>query len=174
MKTAAAYAANGFAKAYATNATDSSFASVADTTTEPTGDGVISLASGDRVGAWTASIIFFGTGDANDVLLAKVYGVRRIGAASWTYIPLLSLTVTLGAKTGVAGGAVVATELYADTIVVASPSYGVADSSYRIVSPADDTVARVMLDTEGYEKLVIKFDDSTGNPTSMNALVAVS
>lgn len=173
MKTAAAYAANGFAKAYATNATDSSFAARGDTTTEPTGDGVINLVGAERVGAWTAQIVFYGVGDANDVVNAKVYGVRRAGA-SWTFIPLMSLVATLGTKTGVSGGGVGAAELYADTLVVASPSYGVADSSYRLVSPADNTAARLMLDTEGFEKLVIDFDMDTGSPTSANALVAIS
>jgi hypothetical protein len=164
---------NGYAKAYAVNATDSSFATRADTTTEPAeGSGVISLFTGlDRVGPTWVSLLFFGTGDANDVFLAKVYGIRRVGA-SWTHVPLLSLTVTLGAKTGVAGGGVGAAELYADTLVVASPSYGVADGSYRLISPADDTVARLLLDTEGFEKLRIDVDDSTGNPTGMNALLA--
>jgi len=173
VKVASAYAANGFAKAYATNATDTSFAARPDTTTEPTGDGVITLVGGERVGAWVTSVVFFGTGDANDVFDAIVYGIRRVGA-SWTHVPLIAVTVTLGAKTGVAGGGVVATELYADTIVVGSPSYGVADSSYRIVSPTGDSVARLLLDTEGFEKLRVDFDATTGSPTGMNALVAVA
>ncbi len=169
MSVAAAYR-----RVYAANATDTSFASRPDTLTEPTGDGVVTLYDGSfnpgHVPSW-ASVLFFGTGDANDVFLAKVYGVRKAGAA-WVYVPLLSLTVTLGTKTGVAGGEVVAAELYADTLAVADPSYGVADASYRLISPADNTVARLLIDTEGFEKLRIDFDASTNDPTGMNALVA--
>jgi len=167
--------AANYRRAFAVNATASSFAARPDTLTEPTGDGVVAIYDGDYNpghGASWVGILFFGTGAANNVFLAKVYGVRKVGD-SWVHVPLLSLTVTLGTKTGVALGGVVAAELYADTLVVASPSYGVADASYRLVSPGDDTVARLLLDTEGFVKLRIDVDDSTGNPTGMNALVAL-
>ncbi len=166
--------AAAFVRAYPTaNATDTSFASRPDTLAEPTGDGIVSLAYGlnAAVGPSWASLIFIGTGDANDAFDVKIYGVRQVGD-SWTFVPLLCLTATLGAKTGVADGGVLDTELYADTLVVKDPSYGVADASYRLVSPAGDSVGRLLLDTEGFAALAVDFDTTTGNPTGANALVA--
>lgn len=161
---------NRFRRVRTASATDTSFATRADTATEPTGAGVIDIGSAGLAATWLA-IEFFGAGDANDVFDVRIYAARRSGDV-WTFTPIFAGTATLGTKTGVAGGLVGAAELYADTLAAATPSYGVEDVSYRVVSPADNTKARLFLDTEGAEKVVVDFDMTTGNPTSANALYA--
>lgn len=177
QRTIPSSAGRPFEKAYPTaNATDTSFASRPDALAEPSGDGVVDLRPTglDPVVPTWVELLPYGTGDANDVFVMRVYGVRQIGrpAESWTYVPLLEVTCTLGTKTGVAGGGLAAAEMYCDTIVAASPSFGVADNSYRLSSPADNSAGRILLDTEGYQKLRIDFDTTTGNPTGANCLYA--
>jgi len=167
-------AAYQYEKAYATNATNGSFAARADSVTEPSaGSGVIDLRPSTKlpvVPTWV-SILVYGTGDANDTMNVRVYGIKQIASLSWTHVPLLEVVATLGTKTGVAAGGVLDTELYADTLVAASTSFGSADNSFRIISPADNSAARILLDTEGFQYLRIDFDMDTGAPTGGNALV---
>jgi hypothetical protein len=155
-------------RSHATNATSTSFAVRADTVTEPTGDGVIDIRQAVETPTWIM-LMPYGTGDADDVFDVRVIGWRKSGGA-WTATRLVQFTATLGTKTGIAGGLVGASELYADTITAGS--IGAENVSYRISSPVDNASAYVFLDTCGCQKIEILFDATTGSPTGMNCLYA--
>ncbi len=164
-----------FQKVRATNSTQTgSYATRADTTTEPAaGDNIIQVGV-VGIGPTWVELIFFGTTSADTTFKFRIYGVRRLALAtsgSYTFVPIFEGVATLGTKTGVANGTVVATELYADTVTAAATSYGVVNVSYRLISPADNTVARLLLDTDGFEKVVVDFDRD-GSAVSANALIA--
>lgn len=154
-------------KARATNATSTSFSAPAATTTKPSGDGVVNLRRFGTIPEWVA-VLPFGTGDADDVFEMWITGWRKIGTL-WIPNRLVKLTCTLGTAVGVAGTAVVATELFADTITA---SGGIANVSYQLFSPTDNTPAHALVAPNGCELLEFTFDTTTGDPTGCNALVA--
>lgn len=157
-------------RAFETDATDTSFTSAVDVTSEPSGDGIIELQSkADQFAPTWLMLSIYGTGDANDVIDFRINGIRRHGTA-WNKVRLYSFTATLGAKTGAAGGLVSASHLYADTI--ASVVGGTADVNYQVHSPADDTQAYLLIDTRGCPKLQIQGDTTTGDATGFNVLYA--
>jgi hypothetical protein len=164
-----------------TNATNTSFASKVPTITEPSGDGIRSLCG--KMGGTVpckAFIVPFGTGDANDVFDMRVIGWTRIGSGTvvlWIPTIIASFTCTLGAATGVAGAPVVATELFCDTIVILSEPTVTADvtrtGTVSVYSPAADLIGLIELNMPPVEKLEFSFDATTGDPSGMNALVAL-
>lgn len=164
--------ANNMAKVFATNSTQTgSFATSADSLTEPSGDGYIELAPGaSRDSTNNVLLTFFGAGSANNTGTVRVYGVWKAGT-TWKQIPLFEGTLTLGTKTGVSGGDVSASELYADTLVVASAYSTLDGAAFSITSPADDTEAHLMIDSKGARKLRVAFNRG-GSATSLNALAS--
>lgn len=123
------------------------------------------------VGNYTR-LAFIGTDAANETFTCSIYSWSRQvhdvdsasatpGAQDWApSLPELVLTVTLGAKTGVAGGVVTASELYADTIVITtdnSPSSRVVDR----FSLANDGRAEIVLDNLGDDYFEVQFDLGT-------------
>lgn len=167
-------------RARTTNSTASSFRSTHHVTTEPSGDGIHELSQGGG-GIVPCSVLFipFGTGDDNDVLLLRILGWRRINPTttellSWKSFILASFTCTLGARVGTASTMVNASQRYADTLVVIKEPTYTADTTregdIKIFSPADDTEAWAEVSLNGVEKIEFDFDDSTGDPTGMNAL----
>src|SRR5690606_1809937 len=92
------------------------------------------------------STVFFGTrssGD-NETGEAQLWSWKK-AAVGWVPIHLGTVTITLGAKTGTASCDVLATEYFADTLVIATGSA----ASSQAISLAADTVASVRFDTEG-------------------------
>ncbi len=159
-----------FQKAWAANQTDSSFTAPAATTTEPTGDGVIEVKGGRPypVGS-QAELLFFGAGSDNTTFDARVIGWARVfGGSLWMPTVLWQGTVTLSGFVGVSGEVVGSSDRLADTIVTTA-GFGTEGQTCITVSPANDTPARLVLDTLDSEKLQLKFD-MTG-ATSGNALV---
>lgn len=155
------------AKVRTTNATDTSFASKVPTTTEPTGEGVVSVRAKGVVPE--AVVVYpYGTGDADDVFDMKVLGWRKVGTL-WIPVPLVTLTCTLGAGVGVSGAAVTDSEKFCDTVTAAG---GISNVSYQLFSPTGDLVAHALVWTNGCDKLEFIFDATTGSPTGMNALWA--
>lgn len=157
-------------KAKATNATDTSFASKVPTTTEPTNDGVVDLAGQGEAPTWLM-LIPYGTGDADDAFDMRLLGWRKV-ATLWVPTILLQFTATLGTAVGVAGAAVVATEMFADTVSDPATGMGSVGANCQPSSPANNTVAHYLVDTRGCPKVEFCFDATTGNPTGMNCLWA--
>lgn len=152
-----------------TNVVASSMTAKVPTISEPqVGAGIIKQDQG-QIGNNQAVFAFFGTrssGD-NETMTAIIYGWRKIGIM-FIPTPLLALTITLGTATGVAGQAPapINTEYFADTIV-ASTEYSEAN---ELISPANNTVALVKVDTYGCS--LISVDLAKGTCASANALGA--
>jgi len=159
-------------KALATNSTATSFASKVDTLTEPTGDGV--HAAGILAGVSQNAVVVypFAVASANDTFSMRVIGWHKVllstGVAQWVPVVLAELACTVGAATGVAGGAEVATELYADTITIVGTTAN-AGVDIDVVSPANDTKASATIDLKGAQKFEFTFDN-TRSGTSFNTL----
>lgn len=154
---------------FASAVTASSITAPVATTTAPTGDGIINMASNPSSSAAplsnSAAIAFFGGNDNNETFTARITGWRKIGDL-WIPTPLLSLAGTLGAMTGVAGQSVTASQLFADTLA-ASTAF---TSAYEIINPTADQVAIVKVDAFGCEKLQVQVAKNTCD--SINALAA--
>lgn len=162
--------AGPFKKVLSTNSEATSITAPVMTTTKPSGDGVTDR-SGDAIPSVpdVATFVFFGAGADNATFVARLVGWRYEGAA-WLPITLIQVTCTLSTMTGVAGGNVTASERIVDTIVQASIFDDLEGISFRKVSPADNTPARLMVDLEGWPIREWKFD-MTG-ATSANVLEA--
>lgn len=120
------------------------------TTTEPTGDGILTM--NNNPGAFNAAaFVFFGGTAALGTFTARITGWRRIGNL-WIPVPLLALAGTLGTMTGANGEVVTASQLFADTLTAST----VFTSAYEIINPTGNQVALVKVDGFGCEKLQVQ------------------
>lgn len=183
-------------KALAANANTSSFAAKPPTIAEPTNDGVVNLTNGGVVVPQHMLILPYGLGANNDAFDMRVLGWRHAGssqgaqAALWVPVIIGQFSCICGNVTGVAatGGQtpdVLATEFFCDTITVSGTRGALQPrvtndngtgaefgGTIRVSSPANDTVAFVLLPLLGMEKVEFQFDQTTNTPT-MNALIAL-
>ena len=165
-------------RALAANANTSAFtAKTAATTTRPSGNlvydlgGILGAGGGFRA---RCKLTPFGAGSANDTFSLRVYGWSRVVSADkpdlyWPQI-LLEIACTLGAMTGVAGGPVLDTELFVDTITVVTEEKVGTVGQTTVMSPANDTPAFAEFRLHGAELLEFDFDQTLNSPT-MNALL---
>lgn len=167
-----------FRYAFAANSTSGSFTAQNATATAPSGAGVVDLRS-ENLGIGTENyvpaylqLVPFLVGADNDTFGLKVYGYSPTVPADLVtdtaiYVPqlLCHLTITAGARPF---SDHTAAAFFADTIVVTK---GPADNAewLSVISPADDSVASVILNTRGCR--YIKFDvDLLVTPVSANCL----
>lgn len=174
-------------RARAVNSSSSAFSSFPDTLTEPSGDAGtaagrtiidIAIQGGGQVPTFL-ELFPFALANSNDAFSLRVLAWQRLlppladGRFQWAACELVELACTVGASTGVAGGVVLDTELYVDTITIVAEETVTADvtrfGSVEVFSPANDTKAHVRLDLEGVEKIELVFDQTTNTPL-MNAL----
>lgn len=167
-----------FRSVFSANSTSGSFTDQDGTSTEPTGAGVLDLLSASLgVGAGLnvptyLQLVPFLIGANNDTAGLKIYGFTPTVPADLVtdtalYVPqlLAHLTLTAGARTF---SDHTAAAFFADTIVVTK---GPADNAewLSVISPADDSVASILLNTRGCR--YIKFDvDLLVTPTAANCL----
>jgi len=167
-----------FRYAFAANTTSTSFTDQNGTATEPSGAGVVDLMSaslGVGSGIYVPSylqLVPFLIGADNDTAGLKIYGYTPtiptdLVTDTALYVPqlLAHLTLTAGARTF---SDHTAAAFFCDTIVVTK---GPADNGQwlSVISPADDSVASIMLNTRGFR--YIKFDvDLLVTPTAVNCL----
>lgn len=123
-------------------------------------------------------LVFFGTGADNDAFDVKVIGYHRVGSGDWSMVvpfTLASLRVTLGQAQGISGGEVDSSQRMADTISILSEPTETADvtrtGTLTLYSPADNSVAWVIVPTIGAASYELVFADTIGTPTK-NALVS--
>lgn len=152
------------------NDASASFTAPAMTLTPPTAN-VIELAEGTGPGGSVVpqyvQLVFIGAGADNTTFTARVIGWELIGT-TWMPVVLTQLAVTLGAMTGIADGALTATDRIADTITLDTPFSGMPASECTIVSPAADLVAKAIVATRGMRLIQLTYD-MTG-ATSGNAI----
>ena len=152
------------------NSTATSFASRIPTTTEPTGDGVYDCHPGgvaqDAVLNY-AMFVPFGRDTPGLTFDMRIFGWSLVaGSSTDVYIPirLVQCSCTLGSATGVDGSNLEDEELICDTIA------SVTGSNLRtVVSPADNTIAHMIVDVTGFCKVEAIFD-RTG-ATQANCLI---
>ncbi len=161
-----------FQKARVTNAGNTSFAAKVPTLVRPSGDGVHYLHGGIPN---FLHVIPYGTGDDNDVFEMRIILWNRIedaGATLWmpSNLTASAFVCTLSAAVGIADGAVLATERFADTITSADTAINSQTLPVSIISPVGDVAAGIILSTLGAEMIEFLFDSTTGDPTGMNAL----
>jgi hypothetical protein len=158
-------ALSAMSKLHAANVTASSITAPSVTNTTPTGDGVFSNVYSGAQGYNAVGLVFYGVGTADQTFTAEVYGWLQGPVGTWFPVRLLSATLTLGTKAGVASGDVTASELMADTVVIS----GAATSANEAISPADNGVAVLKVDSFGCKFVEVRL--AKGTATSVNALV---
>ena len=152
----------------------SGFPTIAPTSTEPLGDGVVQLESNhtqESRGA-NAKFIFFGVGNSAGTVLAKIVGWTRAQNASgvqWIPTTLFSGTLTLGTTTGPtdSAGPVKSTDQFAGTIAVA----GSLVANGYVLEPADNGIQVLHLPVIGCQRLQMIVSTGT-NVTKANGLYA--
>ena len=184
-----------------TNTTDGSFPSRVPTATEPSGVGddasqditstgkaaVFDIGQLDSTGRHEVvseknriKIVPFGAGSDTQTFSMRVIGWQRAFKRDearddrveglWIPTTLAEFSCALSTPTGVAGKAAIATDLFCDTITLTGTS-GNSGVDISITSPADNTIAHVVIDLKGCQKVEIVFD-MTG-ATSGNAFVSM-
>lgn len=131
-------------------------------------------------------IMPYGLGSENDVFDMKIVGYRRVhppmsdsrGMYVRSILGLFTCTISAAVGLAASGGVnppVLATERFADTIVVGKEISWTADTtregSVAVFSPANDSPGYIILPTLGCEAFEIEWDQTTGTPT-MNALIS--
>lgn len=160
-----------FARVLAANATDAGFPSRIPTLTQPT------LAIGSLDGGVQQNgvrIVPFAVGADDTTFAFRVIGWHYIGSGPsrlWIPVPLGEFNCTTCTAVGVAGGAVLNTERFCDTIALQGTTAN-ANVGVEIVSPANNTIAYVLVDLKGAPLFEVTFDIGTG-PTEMNALYSL-
>ncbi len=173
------------------NCTDTSFDSTIPKIIEPVGTGitasdlsVVDLSGGQSsmLGAGgpvqnNMMIEFFGAGADDTTFDARLVGwsplqTDRAAVVSdetqiWIPTVLFQVNVTLSTQVGVAARAVIETDRFADTIVLVTGTAN-AGVGIDIRSPANNTIASLMVDLRGFMKAELIFD-LTG-ATNANAL----
>ena len=158
------------------NSTDATFPSKIPTATEPTGTGVIEMATPNSIITSNGiRVMPYGTGAENTTFSLRVIGWSKIDAnpfdinkTLWIPVVLCELLCTLSTVVGVATKCIVATERFADTLAVTTGSTGV---TLDAVSPTGNVAAHALVDTKGHRKIEITFTTG-GSATDMNCLVA--
>lgn len=167
-----------FRYAFSTNSTSTAFTDLNGTSTEPSGAGVLDLLSaslGVGSGIYVPSylqLVPFMVGADDHTAGLKIYGYTPtiptdLVTDTALYVPqlLAHLTLTACARTF---SDHTAAAFFCDTIVVTK---GPADNAEwgAVISPADNSVASIILNTRGCR--YIKFDvDLLVTPTSVNCL----
>lgn len=178
-----------FRKAKLANGDGTGFPSRIPTTTEPEGDANTSTGTsvhdlgGKNGGATQNGALFvpYCLGADGDDFSMRVIGWRSIKSLTdaalktlWVPVILVEVACEAGTAAGVAGSAVLNTEVFAESMTL---TYGNDDVSIDIVSPGASTnfIAHFVCDLKGFQKFECTFDRSTGtnDPTSCNCLVAL-
>ncbi len=170
-----------------TNTTDNGFPSRIIRATEPSGTGnsaaqatasaVIDMTQPDGGGITQNAMIIkpYGAGANNATFSLRVIGWRKVEEGDptttiWDPTVLVELACTLSSTPiGLAGKVIVATDLFADTIVLTT---GNDDVSCDIVSPTGDVAAHAVVDLKGFTKIEMTFTTG-GSATNCNALVSL-
>ncbi len=175
--------ASEFRKARSVNQTSNGYVSKIPTTTEPSGDAATATGAcvfdlqGSGHSVQNGIIVLpYAIASNNGTFSVRVIGWRRAGPADgatppiWIPLVLVELACTVSSTPiGIANSYVIATELFADTLVL---TYGNDDISVDLVSPAADIIAHALIDLKGFSKLEFSFTTG-GSATSCNALWAL-
>lgn len=152
------------------NSTDASLTAKIATATEPTGAGVVDL-TGRRYRK--IRVMPFGVGSDNQTYTIRVIGWSQVGSTSsstliWVPSLLAAYTVQLCALVGVAGGAVLDTDRFSDTLTLVSVQGTDAQGTTKVAPANDTSSAYFICELNGAQKVEVSFAQVT--TTSANAL----
>lgn len=159
-------------RALAYSSTSTAFQSVVPTTTAPASVDSDSP-SGNRAvmesGGSSLFIVPIGTDAADETYSIRLIAWKKLTGAEgttplWIPIHLGDINVTLGSATGISGGLVGNSELFADTLALASGAW----SAITLIQPAGNLPAAFIVPSKGFAHIEAVFD-STG-AASMNLL----
>jgi hypothetical protein len=112
---------------------------------------------------------FTDAGVAGEACKARIYGwARTKGVETWIPAYICQVTLTVGAKTGIASGLVTDDMNFVDTI-----AFNSGDATEKVTSNAVDEIASGVVDLEGSEFVTVQFVDLGGGGSEaddMNAL----
>lgn len=119
---------------------------------------------------------FFGTGADDATFLAQLIGWKQtIGIAAtslWIPVPLLEVTCTLSTIEGVAGADVIATERFADTLVLTSGYSTTYGGGTQVTSPTGNVIAWLVSSLNGFGAFQWIFNCNS-SATGANCLFAL-
>ena len=173
---------NTFSRLLATNATSTTYATVAPVAITKMGVGSSSPVSGGNpvppvapnvnsaiIRSWDsyAAFVFFGTAAGSKVSNVKFSAIEPCGLNSWIYRDLLEVACTTGTAHGVALGTVLDTEYLVDTVAYVSGT-----SRYTIDGMGAASPLCLTLDPVGAAYILVQFKLATGGtaPTGFNGL----
>ena len=156
--------AKNFALYSTTYSTATSLATEIPTATRPTGG--IELAEIAGVVSNNVVFMFVGTDAANETFTYRITGWGQDSQPVYYPTTLVEGVATLGAKTGVSGYVPANTTFFADTLTITKGNAGV---DCQAISPADDTVASLIVDAKGFSLLTIAFNTGS-SAASMGAM----
>lgn len=157
--------------------TQASYEAKIATTTEPTGDGVISIHHyyGERgpENKPTLEFCLYGAGAENATGSGRWWGWRRDDYATlplWVPTLLVETDGTFSTLVGIASAKVTNSMRFADTLVAGAgdPSSGAV---YYQCATANTMIARCLYTLDGFEK--IEFDGKKGTGTNVNSFYIV-
>jgi hypothetical protein len=168
-----------FRRVYATNVTATGYTAKADLTALPTvGDvdtatGYLDLAIGRNPGTIpnAVKLKFYAVGSNNNTGNCRVYGLAPVWSAtgtSYTHVLLADYALTFSGALGVAGGVVLNTERYADTI---ARTIGIENVGDSFLSPEGDVAGHAVVDVKGFRWILVE-PVTASSATSVNVLYA--
>ncbi len=167
--------------------TTGAYRSIIPTITEPSGTGtsatnasIIELCSPGSGGQMTQNLLLilpYCVGNDNVTFSVRVIGWRfipkdSVGPGLWIPVNLGEFACTGSAVVGIAGYTILSSERFADTITETKGSTAGLAAAENIISTANDTIASILLDLRGFQKVELAFDRG-GSATSCNALLAL-
>lgn len=164
---------NDLRKARLVNQTSTTFVSKLPTVTIPNGDAgtatgasVIEIGNASFFGYPAVKVFLYGAGSNNNTLSCRLIGWELVGGL-WIPSVLCEIQGTLSTVLrGVVGQPVSATEYFADTMTL---TYGNANVSVELFSPANDIMAHAMVSVKDSRKLEFSFSRGS-SATNCNAL----
>jgi len=165
-------------KARKVNQTSASFVAKIPKAAEPIGDAGDATGSSIIEGSYLSKVnkavmvlIPYGVGAANTTFSIQVIGWTVVdqgkSTQEWIPVELCELLCTLGTMTGIAGGAVLDTENFADTITL---TFGNDNVSVDRSSPANNGVGHAVVSLKSFAKFELSFQTGS-SATSCNALI---
>ncbi len=169
-------AANSRGKAIlSANAYNTALSALASYTSVPLTDATIGRTVLIPAGEPFILLRFAGTTTANHTFTVRVHGLQHVrpptdsGVDTFAPVPMVTATVTLGALTLGTPGAPIesAAALWADTIAKTTTE---ASPFINIYSPADDTIAAMLVDGTAFDAIVVDVTRAAGSAVTIDVI----
>ena len=127
------------------------------------------------VEAAAAAVLYMArTASSGDTFDMRLVGWRKVASninqslILWVPVSLVEVSCTVSTPVGIANADVVATERFCDTLALKTAYQ--SKGSIEVISPANDTIAHLLADFKGFQKIEFLFDSTAAGLTEMNCL----